>query len=211
MTQTHTHVLREKAREREWLYLFNSCLYDLIQSRLIITLLLRALEYWRKKRTYGQYFLAYDNGKSAVRVLRGAYEYSFDRRREHFIQQYLWLCSDSLNPHNNNNKTGVVPLSVHEWKLPSIHETLNTNAKDSNNNSNNTQQTDGSFLRSCTAISDPRNLDLNRLIKCEVRYHHSFLDKHLNLLICLITLFSNKGGNNITLCGVWMEMVLYKI
>jgi hypothetical protein len=32
-----------------------------------------AIQYWRKRTTYGQYMLAYDNGKSIVRVGVGAY------------------------------------------------------------------------------------------------------------------------------------------
>lgn len=53
-------------------------------------------------------------------------------------------------------------MSVHEWKLPSTD-------KISANTLNQTDNDQTLPLRSCTAISDPRNLDLNRLFKCEVR------------------------------------------
>jgi len=90
-----------------------------------------ALQYWKQKRTHGQYFLAYDNGKSAVRVLKG-----------------------------------VVPVSVHEWKLPSDSGDL-VNGRIHCEVHGDLNRWTQLPLRSCTAISDPRNLDLTRLFKCE--------------------------------------------
>lgn len=67
----------------------------------------KAVDFWKARNPEGQYFLGYDNGKSATRVL-----------------------------------PGVLPLSVHSWKLPA-----------------------DSSLTSCSTMPDPRHLDLSKVYK----------------------------------------------
>jgi hypothetical protein len=64
-----------------------------------------AVDFWKGRNPEGQYFLGYDNGKSATRVL-----------------------------------PGVIPVSVHSWKLPADCK-----------------------LTSCSSMPDARNLDLSRV------------------------------------------------
>lgn len=68
-----------------------------------------AMKWWESRTQHGQYFLAYDNGKSATRVV-----------------------------------DGVLPKSVHSWKLPPALE-----------------------HKSFTTLVDPRSLDLSRVYSCE--------------------------------------------